>query len=398
MTQQNDHEKLMQVREQLPVCKEMCYLNTGTCGPLPQVSAQAMNLETQRHTQHGRASIPVYIDYLQWLDEVRERAGRMLGAAGRDIALTHHTTEGMNIVLWGFDWQPGDAIVTSTHEHGGLLAPLAMLHQRFGVEILYLPFNGEPEHDCALLEDAMASAHVRMLALSHVSYIEGFVYPIKELATLCRISGCATLIDGAQSVGAIPVDVHDLDVDFYASPGQKWLWAPEGTGFLYVSPSWLSRLRMTYSGFFSYHNMSWFAQDGPHFVPANDARRFHIGGFCRQAIYGLEASLRWLEEEVGWDWIFARHQHLMAYARKVLGEVDGVSIVTPVEREATLLSFRVDGWEAVALRNALDERGFLVRDIPVGEPVMRISVGCFLQEEELDALASCIRELIEKGQ
>lgn len=389
--------KLQDIRAQFPVCKDVAYFNTGTCGPMPQVCAEAMNNETYAHLTQGRASIPDYKAYLEGLDTIRQRLATLIHADSLDeILITHHTTEGLNVILWGINWQPGDVIVTSTHEHGGLLAPLAMLFRKFGVDILYLPFTGEPEQDQELLRSACRSARVKMLAMSHVSYIDGRVFPIQQLTDLAHQEGASVLIDGAQSVGALPVDVQELGVDFYAAPGQKWLCAPEGTGMLYIRSSWISRIHPVFTGFFGLNQLSWNGQRTPYIVPAEGAQRFRTGGFCRQAIYGLEASLTWLQDEIGMDWIFQHSRKCMAYLRAQLAELEGIEIVTPEGHASPLLSFYVHVGSPIELRDALAEQHILIRDIAVGEPTARISVSFFHTPEELDRLVLAISSWVKE--
>lgn len=361
---------------------------------MPQVSASAMNDETQKHLMEGRASIPAYKSYLDWLEDVHSRLAKCIKAHADEIAITHHTTEGMNIALWGVDWQPGEAIITTTHEHGALLTQLATLHKRFGVEIVYLPFNGDVMHDTQLFQEACETTTPRMLAMSHVNWIDGVVFPIKELTQMAHAEGASVLIDGAQSAGAIPIDIHDLGVDFFAAPGQKWLCGPEGSGFFYVRREWLSRLQPTFTGFFGIKQLHWFDQTSPYYVPAEGAKRFHTGGFCRQAVYGLEASLRWWQDDVGMDWAFKRMVSLVNIAREKLQAVSGLEVETPASKKPSpLLSFRIKGIKPEVVRDHCDAHQVLLRDIPGDDPVVRISVGWFNTEEEIDTLVQVLSKL-----
>ena len=164
------------------------------------------------------------------------------------MGLTHNTTEGMNIGLSGLDWGAGDEVVTTTLEHGGALLPLYQLHRRHGVRITFADVgNGERDAALTAIERAIHPG-VRMVVLSHVTWGTGAVLPIGEIAQLAHEAGAQVLVDGAQSVGALPVDVHALDVDVYAFPGQKWLCGPEGTGGLYVKRAQLDAVQPTQIG------------------------------------------------------------------------------------------------------------------------------------------------------
>src|SRR5262249_48027763 len=124
-------------------------------------------------------------------------------------------------------WRSEDEVLTSTVEHPGIVAPLHHLARRSGVSLRTVA----PEAVAYAITD-----HTRLVAVSHVSFSTGACLPIAEIASAARDTGALLLVDGAQAVGALPVDVHALDVDAYAFPGQKWLCGPEGTGALYVRP------------------------------------------------------------------------------------------------------------------------------------------------------------------
>jgi L-cysteine/cystine lyase len=173
---------------------------------------------------------------MQLRDDLRRRAAWLMGCPPGTIALTHSTTDGMNLVLRGLRLGRGDEVVTSDEEHPGLLAPLAALAAEQGVTITVAPF--------AELADAVTAA-TKLIACSHVSWINGQVADMGALAA----TGVPVLLDGAQGLGAIPVDPRELGCAFYAAAGQKWLCGPDQSGFLYVHEDWIDRLGAPWPGY-----------------------------------------------------------------------------------------------------------------------------------------------------
>lgn len=384
-------EKIKRIREKMPAVEQIAYLNAGTCGPMPLSCSTIIRDAVEKELGVGRASIPGYKAFADQMEALRVRLARWIGGNADEITITSNTTEGMNIVLWGLQWQPGDEIITSTEEHHGLLAPLAMLHQRYGVNIRYLPFCGDPGRDTYLLKDAI-TPRTRMLAISEVLYTNSTLLKVRQLSDICREKGVAVLIDGAQSMGAIPVDVQELGVDFFAAPGQKWLCGPEGMGFLYVRRDWISRLSPTFAGIFGIRNVSWFDQVSPYFVPEVGARRYQCGGFFRPLVAAFDASLQFLEEEVGLSWMWKRIANLTKRLRDMLQQIPEVTILTPLGCEAGMLTICVDGEPAV-LRDQLEEKGVLIRDIPGEIPMLRVSVGFYNNEQDLQRFCDTLQSL-----
>jgi L-cysteine/cystine lyase len=382
------------IRQQMPAVERYAYFNTGTCGPLPRASAAAIQERLLQELEEGRGAIPSFIDFAERCEAFRKPLAEWIGASPDEVALTQHTTEGMNIVLWGLPWEAGDEIITSTHEHQSLLSQLAILHQRHHVQVRYLPFNGDPEHDTLLLKKSL-TRRTRLLAMSQVSWMDGRVFPIAELGRVCRQFYVPVLIDGAQSVGAIPTDVKKLGITFLAVPGQKWLCGPEGTGFLYVDEEWMSRLQMTFTGIMSIRDVTWFDQTSPYFVPAPGARRFEHGGRFKPLMAGLEASFDLLTNAVGWKWIWKNVPPLVQYARESLSELPGVTIVTPEKYQATLLSLKFEHHDVDDLAAKLEKEDVIVRSIHGKENYLRLSIGFFNNEEDVQHLVHALSQLLK---
>ena len=271
-----DDEKLPAIREALPSTAAGIYLNTGTCGPLPRETARAMAELEGIELRTGRADIAYWKDSEERMNEARAAVAAVLGTEPRRIALTHATTEGMNVATRAIDWRAGDRVVTTSLEHGGALAPLWALRNRLGVDVAIadIGVGGDPAEVLAALDRAI-TPETRLVCLSHVSWATGARLPIAEIVALAHSRGALVAVDGAQAVGAIPVSVEDLGADFYAVPGQKWLLGPDGTGALYCAPTVLDRPRLTFAGYASFESLDLALEGKLH----PDARRFEIAGY-----------------------------------------------------------------------------------------------------------------------
>jgi L-cysteine/cystine lyase len=375
-----DDEKIPALREALPSTAAGIYLNTGSAGPLPRETARAMAEAEAWELRTGRADVNFWKDSLERRAEARAAIASVIGTDPGHIALTHATTDGMNVAAWAVDWKPGDRVVTTNLEHAGGLGPLWAVRERHGVELAIADIGtgADPAAILATLDRVIVPG-TRLVALSHVTWATGARLPIREIAELAHSRGALIAVDGAQSVGAIPVSVEELGVDIYAVPGQKWLLGPEGTGAVYCADSVLDRPRMAWAGYWSFESMD-LAADG---VPWPDARRFENGGFHGPSVLGFARSTAWLSMYVSFQWIHDRIARMAGEAASMLAEVPGVEVLTPRENMAGLVTFRIAGWRATPALKELSQRTLCIaRTIPPLDAI-RISVGFFNTEGEL---------------
>lgn len=331
--------KIADIREHFPATLTQAYLNTGSVGPLSRPAAEAIESFNRRQLYEGRSNNSFYVDdYMPMQQQLRGQLARLLNAAEDEIALTLHTTNGMNIAIWGLRWQPGDEIVTDSHEHPGGLLPVYAAARRFGLTVRVAQLDLSDDDDALIEKFRRAiNSRTKLVSLSHVSWKTGAVLPVAEIAAIAHAHGALVVVDGAQSAGAIPIDVQALDVDFYAIPGQKWLCGPEGTGALFVRRERLADLHPTFVGYPSHKALD---TEG-HFLPSAGAKRFEMGTIYRPGIAALHASLT-LREHLGNPWIYNQIQQITASCREMLEEVPGVTVVTP-PAQAGLLSFQMEG-------------------------------------------------------
>lgn len=379
--------KLAALREQIPAVSTTGYFNAGTNGPLPKVAHDALVAAAATELDAGRIKPGVYEGNWARNAKVRELIADIFHADSLEIALTHSTSEGISAVLFGLTWQRGDEIVTSSLEHPGLLSPLALLSHRYGV--IVRPVNvGDGGGDIVAAIAAALTPRTRMIAVSHVLWSTGAIAPIAELAELARERGLLIVVDGAQAVGQIPVDLHALDVDAYAMPGQKWLCGPEGTGALFVRADRLCDIQPTYIRYAQGDNAGFL-------LPAPGANRYEIGEFYGPAIFAQLAALRWLRDEVGFDWAAERTAALGQRCYDGLARLDGITLVTPESSKAGLIAFQTAGMRPQEMVAALFERGHTIRyvDYRPNPVIARVSAAWWTTEEEVDALIAAIGEI-----
>jgi L-cysteine/cystine lyase len=354
-----------EARGQFPVLERFAYLNAGTLGPLSRQTIEAMKERTRFDHELGRGGKAWFESVLALRTRVRERLAAELGAPGERLALTHSTTDGCNIVIAGFGLGPDDEVVTTDAEHPGLLAPLGTSPAR--VRVAEVTTRPTAEALDVLL--AEVTPRTRLVALSHVLWTTGQVMPVHELKAETDLP---ILVDGAQSVGAIPVEMGDLD--FYTVSCQKWLCGPEPTGALYVREP--ERLRVALPTYLSQRSIE---RDGS-FEPKPGAERFDFGWIATAALAGLDAALERLPE-----WRFARAAEVAARCREALAE--RFEVVTE-PAQATLVSFRAPGDAAEDAARAY-AAGVIVRDLP-GTGWLRASCGWWNDEEDVERLVASL--------
>jgi len=372
----------------MPATTAHLYLNTGTFGPLPNCVSQTMQERIQFELQNGRLGAAAFEAMGKIYDNARSSSARLLNASVDEIALTDNTGEGLNIISHGFKWHEGDEVITTNHEHISLLAPLFQLRDRYGIVIRFADIGPTAERPVLKAIADLVTPRTRLISISHVTWTTGAVLNVSEVAYMGREWGIPVLIDGAQSAGAIPVDVKALGVDFYAIPMQKWLCGPDGTGALYVRREALNYVSPTYVGYWSVKH-----EEGIEWELLESAQRFELGGRQTAALAGQAAVLNWLEETVGYKWLFERIASLSRYTYDALKALPGLTLLTPRPGESGLVAFKLGDRDVNEVINYLhDKHNIYIRSIPTTNS-LRVSTGFYNTEEEIDKLVEALLEL-----
>ncbi len=360
---------LDRIRAELPVLQRKAYLNAGTFGPLPRRTVEAMHARLARDLAEGRSSEAYFEEMLSLREALRARIAGLIGARPEAVALTTATTDGCNIAVAALGLGPDDEVVTTDCEHPGLEGALRVSRARLRVAQL----RGLSAAEALDAIEAELTPRTRLVALSHVLWTTGAVLPVERLAG----RGFAVLVDGAQSAGAIPVDIRALGVDFYTVSAQKWLLGPDATGALYVRPELVDELRLTFPSYGSWVHGTW--------TPKPGAPRFDPGWIPTASLEGLLESLAFAEA-LGPE-RFARSRIMAERCRELLAE--RARVVTE-PGQANLVSFEPSGEDAAALVAALAERDVVVRDLPTLGWV-RASVGFWTSDDDLERLVSVVQ-------
>jgi L-cysteine/cystine lyase len=321
---------------------------------------------------HGRSGRAFFEELMGMAGSLRAAYAHLLGCTPEQVAITGSTTDGVNTVLAGLDLRPGEEVLTTDEEHPGLLAPLGQARRRDGIRVRVVPFE-RITHEI--------SNRTRLVACSHVSWVSGRVVDIRAL----KQSGVSVLLDAAQAIGAIPVDVRDMGCDFYAASGQKWLCGPEGSGCLFIRQERLDECAIPWPSYGSLAD----PQRPLEVEPAAGAARFDHGFPSGLRSAWALASLEVLGG-AGWPWVHARAAELARLLSDRLRDRAGVEVLP--RGDSTLVSWRpYNGRDPAEEVERLRSEGFVVRSIPSHGGLIRASVGAWSSEEELEALADAAR-------
>lgn len=281
----SDAERWQSLRQQMPVCGHWAYFDHAGVAPIPAPTRDVL-IEWARHAaQNGRVN---WTAWRQRLEETRRLAAELLNTSTDEIALIRNTTEGVTLVAEGYRWQPGDNVVIFQGEFPSNRYPWLNLRDR-GVEVREVPTSRErvePAHVAAACDD-----RTRIIAVSWVGYATGYRQDLAALAEIAHQRGAGLFVDAIQGLGALPLDLQDLPVDFLAADGHKWLLGPEGAGLLFVRQAWLGRLRPLGVGWNSAAVVD-FTQ--PQLVLKPTAGRYEGGTYNMGGLAALAASLRLL--------------------------------------------------------------------------------------------------------
>jgi L-cysteine/cystine lyase len=383
-------DKLTAVRRGVPATEQVAFLNAGSYGPLTAAAGEAIASLAAEEVREGRLGAQGFMRNRQLKDACRTEFARVLGCDASEVALTTSTTAGMNFACWGLDWKPGDEVVTTDIEHMGGMGPIYSLMDRFGVRTQIVNTGGTGKDVLKGITDAITD-RTRAVIVSHVSWSAGVVLPMREISDVAHRAGAMVIVDGAQSGGAIPLNMKELGADAYAIPGQKWLCGPEGIGALYISQQRMGEFRLSHvgGGAFAAHD-----DVGNFTVAETPAARFNTpGNPYAPSLAGMQASLKWFLDEVGPEWAYPRIVENAARCRELLEGIEGVDVITPPGRHAGLVHFTVGDWNPTAAEQELLKRRVLVRSM-ARPSCLRASTGFYNNEDDLQALAEGVRELL----
>jgi L-cysteine/cystine lyase len=350
-----------EARAAFPVLERYAYLNAGSAGPVARQTYDAM-VEAGREELGPRGGYAAFTRIMELRERLRGVVAGQIGVDAERVALATSTSEACRIVLAGLELMPEDEIVTTDAEHFGLLGPV----HASGARVRVAGVRDRPAAEAADSILAEVGPRTRLIALSHVLWLNGHVIPLERLK---EEASAPLLVDGAQSVGAIPVSAEPFD--FYTVSGQKWLCGPTPTGGLYVRDP--ESLRVGAPSYFSQRK---YEPDGS-FEPREGARRFDQSWVPAAFIAGLEVAVAAAPE-----WRFERGRETAELCRERLLAA-GHDVVTE-PGQGTLVSWRWDG-DTMEVAKRLGQEGVIIRDLP-GTGLLRASCGYWTNEDDIERL------------
>jgi len=396
------------IRDDFPVLsqtvngKPLVYLDNGA-------SSQVPNLVIERGTHYleqEHSNIHRGVHYLSQhattaYEAAREKVKRFINApSAKECIFVRGCTEGVNLVAYSYGRKfinEGDEIILSQMEHHANIIPWQVVAEEKGARIRVIPMNERGELIIEEYEN-MLNERTKIVAVTHVSNSLGTINPIKEMIATAHKFGIPVLVDGAQAIPHFPVDVQDLDADFYTFSGHK-MFAPTGSGILYGKQEWLDKMPPYQTGGSMIRTVTFEKT-----TYAGLPEKFEAGTPAIAAGIGLGAAIDYLNSI---DFEAAAHyeHELLEYATEKLSAIEGVKIVGTAKEKASVISFTIENIHPHDIGTILDQQGIAIRaGHHCAQPVMqffdvpataRASFAFYNTKEEADKLADAVQKVIE---
>ena len=396
------------IRNDFPILKQqvngcpLVYLDNGATSQKPQSVIDAIvNYYSTTNSNVHRGVHTMSQQATDGYEGARAKVRQFINASDdREIIFTRNTTEGINLVAHSYGRQnigPGDDIIVSNMEHHSNIVPWQMLCEETGANLRVVPIDDAGE----LLVDEyekMLSSRTKLVSITHVSNALGTILPAAQIARMAHAHGAPVLFDGAQAVPHMPVDVQELDCDFYVFSGHK-LFGPTGIGILYGKAEYLEAMPPFLGGGEMIKSVTFektIYNDLPY--------KFEGGTPDIAGAIGLGAAIDYVND-LGFDQITAHEDELLRYGTDALSTIEGLKIIGTAEHKAGILSFVMDLAHPHDIGTILDEQGIAVRTgHHCAQPVMqrfqipataRASLAFYNTKEDIDALVKGIDRVIE---
>ena len=395
-----------QIREDFPILsrevygKPLIYLDNGATTQKPKCVVESITDEYYSVNANVHRGVHFLSQQATELHEAsRETVRRFINARStNEIIFTRGTTESINLLASTFaesQMQAGDEVIVSCMEHHSNIVPWQLQAAKRGIVIKVIPMNDKGE----LLQEEylkLFSEHTKLVCVMHVSNVLGTVNPVKEMIAVAHAHGVPVLVDGAQSVPHMKVDVQDLDADFFAFSGHK-VYGPTGVGVLYGKEEWLDKLPPYQGGGEMIQSVS-FEKTTFNELPF----KFEAGTPDYIGTTALAKALDYVSA-IGMEQIEAHEHELTQYAMNRLKQIEGIRIFGEAEHKSSVISFLVGDIHHLDMGTLLDRLGIAVRTghhcaqplmIRLGiEGTVRASFGLYNTKEEIDILAAGIERV-----
>lgn len=361
-------------RDQFPTLRHGLYLNHAAIGPWPRCAAEAVHGFTEQSLRPGT---DVFRAWIAREKSLRERLAKLVNATSADdIALLKNTTEGISLVAWGLDWQPGDNVVLPAGEFASNRLPW-LAQSRRGVEVREVDIRAAAQAEAALL--GAMDARTRLLSVSAVQWNDGFKLDLARLGTACRRRNVLFFVDAIQQLGALPIDVQAAQIDFLAADAHKWLLGPEGIAVFYCREALRPRLELMQQGWHMF-DFPWDFERRD-WTPSASAKRFEAGSPNSMGQAALHASTGLLLEQ-GMARVAGRVLANTDFLLHNLAATPAVRIVSrrEPERRSGIVTFVHERVPAQRLQRLFRDNGV---ECAVRDGGIRLSPHFYQQESDL---------------
>jgi cysteine desulfurase/selenocysteine lyase len=392
--------KTVDVRADIPLLEDFIYLDAASTTPTPRPVVEAMcDYYYHYNANTGRGAYRLAVRATQEMERAREKVAEFIKASAHEIIFTKNTTEAINLVARGINFRKGDRIVVSNMEHHSNLIPWLNLKKR-GVEVEIVNADLKGVIDPSDIEKAI-NKDTKLLTVTHISNSIGSVQPVEELGKIAQEKETLYLIDAAQSLGHMKLDVNDLMADFIAFPGHKGLLGPVGTGFLYCTSGLQEKMEPINLGGGTVEDVN-----GDGFQLTQCPNRFEGGTQNIAGYIGLGAAVDYVDR-IGIRKIEKHDRKLTQILYRELNNLEGANVYGSPENIYGIVSFNIDGMNPHDLAKILDEtKNICVRSgqhcaIPSIKHVgvreaggtVRASFHYYNTIEEVKVLIECLEEV-----
>ncbi|MCC7351602.1 MAG: aminotransferase class V-fold PLP-dependent enzyme [Phycisphaerales bacterium] len=372
--------------DEFPILRQWRFFNHAAVTAIPHRVAQAM----RQYVDEAESSAYIGADWYPKIESLRQSVARLINAHGDEIAFIKNTGEGLSLVANALEWKAGDRIVTTNVEYPANIYPWMEVARRFGAELILVGEETDEQGRRRVPLDKIlheaGHARTRMVTLSHVEFASGQRHDLATIGRFCRERGKLLCVDAIQSVGAIPVDVTAMNIDYLSADGHKWLLAPEAAGIFYCRRDLVPRTRPLTIGWMNIVNAMDFGTYD--YTLKDTARRFENGSLNVAGLLGLKASVE-LFLEIGMDAVAGRLKLLTD--RLIAGlEERGFPIVSPRDGESWsgITSFTAPHLDCEKLVKTLRQEFKTEISLRVGR--LRCSPHFYNTEKQIDQLVQLL--------
>lgn len=389
-------ERWAELRADIPALERYAYLNTGFAPPPSRSMTAAVQARLDLELQHGSTTRLAMDEARERKEHLRGLFAQVLGADPAEVAITSSTGVGVSTALAGLALRAGDKILTTSVEHGSGVVPLYHAGAMSEVAVEFVPIAPDDSHGTIVERfTSMLDERTCAVMLSEISFATGQLLPVRAITEAAHRVGAVVVIDGAQTAGHVPLDVHELGIDAYAIPAQKWLCGPRGIGALYVSPEALPRIA---SSIVDVTLAEEWDLAGT-FAPKGDVPgKFELAAvppvLVAGAIQATEACL-----ESGPEAVFDRVRELNRAAEARFATIEGVTIESPRNDESRtgLFCFGTKGIDAADLGPWLQREHDVVCRAVRERNVTRLSLHVFNTEGDIERAAVGVEAALRDG-